>query len=467
MTSCTLLARSGLLLSCVLALATVMAPRTLRADDEHYQNYLTGGRAVTLGGAFTALGNDPSGLVFNPAGLVDDAHTDISMSANLYGFERSDRDGNAASPIPNLTNLTAVATDLVIIPQASGATRTFTKAPDGDGYLNAIAVGVFVPSYRSAGQVLAAGTEREYRRSVTDRLFMPGIGYARRLGALRLGISAFYVLRALNTSETSSVVRSGAEGGGQDAFRLVDSNVSLTSGHLMAVLGAKYVFGEQLSFGASIALPAIPLNTSADVRFRRGVSDPTVPDGSRFASITRSLRSGWRPTPTLRLGGAYIQPDFFTFAVDMSFHFPMKYRLVELDAATSRDWLPFANEITRNTVVNFNVGVEFMPWKTLTVGGGFFTDFSSSPRLSGARFSGALANPTLSSIDLYGFAATVGFSSEYTVTRVGVTYALGKGYDVVAEDNVARLFDGTSAFRRVELFTSFFYIFVSSTLQFL
>lgn len=434
------------------------------ADDEHYQNFLTGGRAVTLGGAFTAIANDPSGLVFDPAGIVDDAHTDISLSANLYGFERSARGGGATSPIPPLSNLSRVATDLVIIPQASGVVRTFGKNPDGEGYLNAIGFGVFVPSYRSSSDVLAAGSDREYRRTVSDRTFMPGIGYARRIGKLRLGLSAFYVLRALSASETSSVVRN--EGSGQ-AFRLIDTNVALTAGQLLFVLGGKYVLSPKLSFGFSASLPTIPINNDAEVRYRKGFFDQSVSADGQFNSINKRLPSGWRYTPNLRFGMAYVEPALFTLSLDVAMHFPMRYQLVQLDSSLVQNQLPFPNDITRHSVVNFNAGAEFIVWKSLTIGGGLFTDFSSSDKLSGPRFAGALASARTPAVDVYGLSATIGYLSDFTITRLGVTYSFGQGHDVVAEDNAARLSDGITSYRRIEYFTSFFYVFVSSTLRFL
>ena len=344
--------------------------------------------------------------------------------------------------------------------------RTFEKDPHADGYLNAFAFGVFVPTFRQSSEVLSAGTEREYRRQLTDRLFMPGIGYSRKVGRLRFGVSGFYVLRALDSSETSSVTRTSGEAG-QDAFRLVDSNVGLSSGNLQFVFGVKYLLGDRFLVGASVSTPGLAINTKADVRYRRGASDPSVADGSRFTSVSRVLPSGWRPTPTARFGLAYRYERLFTISGDLSLHFPITYRLVELDPSTPREWLPFANTVKRNAVVNLNVGVEVQPIENFTVGGGFFTDFSSSPSLSGPAYAGALSEPKLESIDLYGLSATVGFISQFSITRVGVNYALGRGHDVVAEDNVARILDGNTAYRRVSVFTSFFYIFVSSTLRFL
>ena len=51
-----------------LVLAVLSPPA--RADDNHYQNFLVGERAASIGGAYTALSDDASGAYYNPAGLA-------------------------------------------------------------------------------------------------------------------------------------------------------------------------------------------------------------------------------------------------------------------------------------------------------------------------------------------------------------------------------------------------------------
>ena len=62
---------------------TCAVPAAGLADDVHYQDYIVGDRAVSLGGAFTAIAADPSGMWYNPAGIVDVRNTSLSLSANL------------------------------------------------------------------------------------------------------------------------------------------------------------------------------------------------------------------------------------------------------------------------------------------------------------------------------------------------------------------------------------------------
>lgn len=50
----------------------------------HYRNMLIGDRAAGLGGAFTAIADDPSGGYYNPAGLAFSQNDDVSASVNAY-----------------------------------------------------------------------------------------------------------------------------------------------------------------------------------------------------------------------------------------------------------------------------------------------------------------------------------------------------------------------------------------------
>lgn len=58
---------------------------TGKADQYHYSNILIGDRAIGLGGAYTGIADDASGVYYNPAGLGFALSNDVSGSANaLY-----------------------------------------------------------------------------------------------------------------------------------------------------------------------------------------------------------------------------------------------------------------------------------------------------------------------------------------------------------------------------------------------
>lgn len=63
-------------LSCMVA--------TAAADDFHYTNLLVGDRASGMGGAYTAVSDDATGLYYNPAGIAYATGRNLSASVNAF-----------------------------------------------------------------------------------------------------------------------------------------------------------------------------------------------------------------------------------------------------------------------------------------------------------------------------------------------------------------------------------------------
>jgi long-subunit fatty acid transport protein len=65
-------------------LGLLAAAGTAGADQYHNQNLLIGDRASGMGGAYTAVSDDPSGLYYNPAGIVYTVGSNVSGSMNAF-----------------------------------------------------------------------------------------------------------------------------------------------------------------------------------------------------------------------------------------------------------------------------------------------------------------------------------------------------------------------------------------------
>ena len=57
---------------------------TAASDEYHYTNLIIGDRASGMGGAYTAVADDATGLYYNPAGVAYSAGRNISASVNAY-----------------------------------------------------------------------------------------------------------------------------------------------------------------------------------------------------------------------------------------------------------------------------------------------------------------------------------------------------------------------------------------------
>ena len=74
----------GILLSTVLLL---VFGKYAAADEFHYNNLLIGDRASGMGGAYTAISDDATGMYYNPAGIAYVGDKNFSASVNTYNSQ--------------------------------------------------------------------------------------------------------------------------------------------------------------------------------------------------------------------------------------------------------------------------------------------------------------------------------------------------------------------------------------------
>ena len=183
-----------------IALAVLMAALPARADDSRYQDFPVGSRATTLGGAFAALSDDPSGLYYNPAGICDARKLNVNVSASLYGFERQSR---GTITIDRGTFSIAALNELNVIPGEAGLLKG-VGALDDRGTPFAYGFDVTVPQFRSYG--VDATSPFDVHNRVSDRTFNIAAGGAMRFtDKLNIGFALHYVLRLYETSEDAAL----------------------------------------------------------------------------------------------------------------------------------------------------------------------------------------------------------------------------------------------------------------------
>ena len=73
-----IISRSGFLLMLLVAGHST----SVLADEYHYNNMLIGDRASGMGGAYTAVSDDATGMFYNPAAIVYVGDRNFSASVN-------------------------------------------------------------------------------------------------------------------------------------------------------------------------------------------------------------------------------------------------------------------------------------------------------------------------------------------------------------------------------------------------
>ncbi len=438
-----------------------LSPGSARADDTHYQDFIVGGRAVVLGGAYTAISDDPSGIYYNPAGLADAKHASMQVTTSLYGFERGSIEGHLTIPVPGVERLDIQFTDLIIVPASAGFVKTIGPDDESGEPYQAYGLSVVVPSFRSF--TATAGDERRsYQRRVTDRELWTGMGYGKRFSRrLRLGVAVQYILRSVVDVEDVTVNEPLDDG--STKFQTVKNDISFINGNVLVSAGAKLQVNENLALGLAVDSPSWQAHSQAQLRFSRAAADPGATSGptSVFENHLLSPDSETRRGPAVRLGAALSKRYKYTVAGDVSYHAPVSYTLIEADDSFKKR-LPFNPRIERQGVLNFNIGGEYLVVREVSIAGGLFTDLSSAPEIP--RLPSSDQPPH---VNLTGLSMALGYFGEHTLSRLGVIYTFGNGYDVIPEGSDAdRVLDDTQSFRRVEYFQSFFYVFVSSAFRY-
>lgn len=240
--------------------AWTLATSEASADQFHYNNVTIGTRAVGMGGAFTGVADDASGVFYNPAGLAFALSNDISGSANAYYQKTSTYKGaicgedfteTSGGSVPSffggLQKLDRYVEGLVF---AFGAYSTDSDLKDQDTLL------------KNRTEGCGARPIESYHRASNARAntYYAGAAVGKRVGsriAWGLGVSYVNVDELVQEYQDFKQVR-GLDNAGTLGWTVYSGNVRQ---HLE-------VFGAQPVFGVQAALPG---NVAVGLTFKKGI----------------------------------------------------------------------------------------------------------------------------------------------------------------------------------------------------
>jgi hypothetical protein len=457
-----------------LALALLGASGT-RADPGRFQDYVVGARALGLGGAFTALSDDASGIFYNPAGIVDVGRARLSISTNLYGLELRGQD--VADSVASRLARGVSAADLIIIPSATGAVTGLGETLPSGHRRHAVAVGTQVPRYtaryvdtilqRPAGQ--GGPSEALLRSRYVERELHAGAAYAFRASPwLRVGAAMHYVLQTLDADESLQAPVSGTE---TTTFLLTENSLRATRHSARVVFGAKLRPSPRWSFGVMAAPPSLGVWRSVD--FEASTLDGLMPGTDarllRATADVSTLDIASTLPAQLRVGGAFQQPGEYTFSVDVVAYAPTGYSLLRPgeiggsgEAGLGR--IPAPVDFSTGPLVNANMGFELLIASDVSLAIGGFTNFSAA--VADAPVDDLLpssARPT--EVDMFGASLALGFFGDHSLHRLGVTGSFGAG-KVTVPDPFSQDSLGQPVFSAVDETQAFLYVFWSSSFRY-
>ena len=361
------------------------------ADIFHYNNVLVGERAVGLGGAFTALADDASGLYYNPAGIAFAQSNDISGSGNAY-YKKSTEYSNVVmehdytetasgmfAPFLGILNkLDRFVPGLVCAFAMYTSDTELLNQNDRWPVVNLGSVGTKSASIQGFHRVVQL-------RTTTSHIAL-GAGY-RMSGRLSVGFGLRYttISELSQDFQQSDIVEEDSASGTATVTRLTkqyqNARTSLEANGLEPSFGIQMALGQSISLGLSarkgafVSQEQTMATDSLQTLQTSSTGVAVIAETASAADLKTSNPLGKIPGE-VRLGAAWFANPRLMACGDVSYHdpasnIPALYKMYK-----------------RNAVLNYSAGAEYYVTPSVAMRGGFFTNNDSRPSLSNSKYTG-------------------------------------------------------------------------------
>lgn len=419
------------------ALAVVLGTTVISnafGDEYHYRDILIGDRAAGLGGAYTAIADDASGLYYNPAGVVYTPTSKISGSANAFQMKTTTYQGiTKANPNQKWTRTSSgmVANFFGMVQPLGKGTIGFSIAiPNYELEDQSDSASNISPSSRAinTGFVFENGGAETFKADqngiksqVTDynnqdSTTLAGVSYAYPISSsLSLGATLYgYIRKKELTFYQANLIEGefdSAPGAKETIKDTLYQKVQTNEFGLQPRFGLMWTPAEKFSIGAMIQTTLI-LSQDPETRYINTVSSKY--GESSFNSNTtqfdtantsfaddeiglKGLTDNDLPVE-LNIGAAYFASDALLYSADFSY-------ASETDVYEST-W-------------NAAAGVEYFLDAAWALRGGVYTNHANTDENVG--------NSGDPHIDLYGIAFSASKYTKGSNITVGLNYASGSG----------------------------------------
>lgn len=415
----------------VVVVGVWLVTETAQAQDTNYQNYLMGQGAVGMGGAFTAIANDPSAAWYNPAGFAAGRGLQVGIGLTLYGLEYRQLENGLFRP-EGKVDLDGL--EFVVFPSTAGVAARFGPRDKTNKPVWGAGFSILSPDrtqirFGSSFEEFV-GTSRRQASFVLhrdDQVFMAGPTLARRFGPISIGVGVYYVHRAfswvLNESDTlSSCQASRLQTCVLDSSNSATSSVAGFVGQLNVRVGLLARLSKQWNLGLAASFSSIRLWSDGSFFLQRFLvpRDPKQTPTNNFVRRPGGLQVN-SPLPwEVRAGLAWQANERLLLSLDLIFYAPMSYVLVDLPEEA--DLFQYPRKIQRNLVFNVNFGGEYWISPLVPFRWGLFTNLSSAPDVP--EISNA---PMLPKVHMFGATTSIGLRLWRISFDLGVSVSYGVG----------------------------------------
>ncbi|MDQ2070052.1 OmpP1/FadL family transporter [Natronospira bacteriovora] len=384
----------------LLLTGSLVAP-VVSADEFHYRDVLIGNRASAMGGAYTAISDDPSGLYYNPAGIVHADQLNLSGSVNAWHSTRvvykdvlgegQDWQRESGTLIPNFFGITQpigpgvfgfsyVVTDAIQEDQD----QTFTQLPNRDRFT--------------------------INLNNNQWVYKLGPSYAIRVNEqLSVGASFYFHFRDQEEINNQLIVVDAGTGPGAGDSDIEWRYLQTQNDEwgIKPVIGVMWEPHDRLAIGSSIRWTNV-LGAENYIQFTchgSSLSESTLcPEGDiDYVEARDNIR---RDHPwEWRVGAAWFHSPRLVISGDFSYH------------SAFHDAVRGANGREVEATWNAAMGVEYYLRNDLALRGGLFTNNANTPS----------EVVQYDHVNMLGFSASVARFTRNSSLDLGFSYAAGRG----------------------------------------
>ena len=389
--------RRNLQVAVILAFSALAA--TSSADEFHYNNILIGDRASGMGGAYTAISDDPGGMYYNPAGIAYSTGKNLSASVNAYSV--SNRTYKAAFGGQDWTRTSAT-----LLPNYFGIIQPIGKFKLGFSYA--------VPDSNQEDQdqkfTFAGSTVTSvinFNNQNDTNLFGPSAALQLN-DSFSIGSTLYIhkrsteaIFNGSNLNDIGSAVGEGTLVSWSNSYTETDE------WGVKPILGVMWSPIDKLSFGLTVAKTVI-LTSDILKQETNTANNPARTyekyDYKRVYPYQVTAGAAFFPNSSLLISG------------DLSYYSAFDY-----------NWLNGVE--VRTAVLNGAVGAEYYINKNWAVRGGLFSDIANTPSVEEGFIN------QREHIDMYGGSLTVSHFTKNTSISFGGSYKFGNGKTQLYKDN--------------------------------
>jgi len=363
-----------------------------RADEYHYNNVLIGDRASGMGGAYTAISDDPTGLYYNPAGIVYAHGNNLSASVNAFhsstttykkALGGNDWKRESSTLLPNFFGVVQPLGGGMVgfsyaVPDSTleDQDQTFTGLPSS---LPGVTITRYVINFNNK-----------------DSTYNLGPSYAIKLSDnLSVGGTLYYHYRERETINNQLINLDTGQYQWSNTYYQTDEK------GVRPILGLTWSPADRLALGLTL--------TTVYIRESKTTSQVTLKDityDGNTVSRTVIQSTDKRDFPlSATVGAAWFASDKLLVSGDLAYH------------GKSEDVFVGKKE----AVWNWALGAEYYMSANWAVRAGLYSNLANTPTVK----SGGTNQPE--HIDLYGGSASLSYFTGNSATTFGLSYSQGSG----------------------------------------